>query len=192
MTFDSSGDGSILQAGEDAGVAAAFERFQRSGGGAPPTAGGGIAPHGVRSRMDDSGRRCFRAGIDPTPQRAPRRSAAALRRPPSARDRELLEASEAVMVQAREALASCGTIMILADASGVVLRAHGDDTALTAAAGLGQTQGGDWSEASCGTNALGTALYIGDRVHVHGAEHYCLPSRTWTCSANVVRDPVDG
>src|SRR5882762_2027469 len=96
MTFDSSGDGSILQAGEDAGVAAAFERFQRSGG---------IAPHGVRSVIDESWRRCFRAGIDPTPQRAPRRSAAALRRPPSARDRELLEASEAVMVQAREALA---------------------------------------------------------------------------------------
>ena len=68
MTFDSSEDGSIPQAGEDAGVAAAFERFQRSGG---------IAPHGVRSVIDESWRRCFRAGIDPTPQRAPRRGAAA-------------------------------------------------------------------------------------------------------------------
>ena len=183
MTFDSSEDGSIPQAGEDAGVAAAFERFQRSGG---------IAPHGVRSVIDESWRRCFRAGIDPTPQRAPRRGAAAPRQPPSVRDRELLEASEAVLVQAREALASCGTIMILADANGVVLRTNGDAAAITAAAGIGLTQGGDWSEASCGTNALGTALYIGDRVHVHGAEHYCSPSRTWTCSANVVRDPVDG
>src|SRR4030088_2157052 len=123
MTFDCSGVGSIPQAGEDAGVAAAFERFQR---------GGGSAPHGVRSVIDESWRRCFRAGIDPTP-----------RRPPSARDRELLEASEAVMVQAREALASCGTIMILADANGVVLRTNGDDTAITAAAGIGLAQGGD-------------------------------------------------
>ena len=70
MTFDSSGVVGIPQAGEDAGVAAAFERFRRSGG---------SAPLGVRSVIDESWRRCFRAGIDPTPQRAPRRSAAASR-----------------------------------------------------------------------------------------------------------------
>jgi len=26
-------------------------------------------------------------------------------------------------------------------------------------------------------------------VHGNGAEHYCSPARTWTCSAIVVRDP---
>jgi sigma-54 dependent transcriptional regulator, acetoin dehydrogenase operon transcriptional activator AcoR len=183
MALDSPASFSNEEASDEAAVGAAFERLQRSGG---------IAARGVRSVIDESWRRCFRAGLDPRPVRARPISASAAKRNPSARDRELLEASEAVMVQAREALAGCGTILILADATGVIVRMEGDDTAVAAASRIGLTQGSDWSEASRGTNALGTALYLGDHMRVHGAEHYCLPSREFTCSANVVRDPVDG
>jgi len=99
MTFDCSGVGSIPQAGEDAGVAAAFSVFSASG---ERTA--------WRAFVIDDPAALLARRIDPTPQRAPQRSPAAARRPPSRADRELLEASEAVMVQPGRRLASCGTI----------------------------------------------------------------------------------
>jgi AraC-like DNA-binding protein len=82
-------------------------------------------------------------------------------------------------------------MLILADAAGVVLDTAGDDNALATAEGIGLTRGSNWSESARGTSGLGTSLYLGDAVHVHGPEHYCGTHQGWTCSANVVRDPVD-
>src|ERR1700739_2165672 len=95
------------------------------------------------------------------------------------------------MAQARTALRGCGTMLILADAAGVVLRTDGDDNALASAEGVGLTPCSNWTEAARGTCGLGTSLYLGSSLHVHGPEHYCRTHQTWTCSASVVRDPVD-
>lgn len=51
--------------------------------------------------------------------------------------------------------------------------------------------GSSWSEATVGTNAIGTALAIGQPVQIHSAEHYCAGIKRWTCSATVVRDPYN-
>jgi len=170
-------------ASEDALIAKALERFQR---------GDDAVPRGVRAVIDESWRRCLRNGVHlaSKPPTLPRSVAAVMRSLP-ARSRELREASDAVMEQARTALAGCGTLMALVDAAGVVLRADGDESAVAAAASMGLTLGSNWSEASRGTNGLGTALYLGDQVQVHGPEHFCVGASTWTCTANVVRDPVD-
>jgi sigma-54 dependent transcriptional regulator, acetoin dehydrogenase operon transcriptional activator AcoR len=166
--------------GEDTTVATALARFQR---------GDDRVPHGVRPVIEESWQRCLRSGVDPISPRAPLRSGDPGRR--SARNQELLEASDAVMAQARTALSGCRTMLILADAAGEVLRTDGDDNALAAAQSVGLICGSNWSEAACGTSGLGTALYLGDAVHVHGPEHYCRTHHIWTCSASVVRDPVD-
>jgi AraC-like DNA-binding protein len=159
----------------------ALARFQR---------GDDRAPQGVRPVIEESWQRCFRNGVDPFAPRAPVHNGES--RPlRSGRNRELLEASRAVMAQARTALNGCGTMLILADAVGMVLRTDGDDNALAAADGAGITRGSNWSEAARGTSGIGTSLYLGDAVHVHGPEHYCRLHHLWTCSACVVRDPVD-
>jgi len=49
-----------------------------------------------------------------------------------------------------------------------------------------------WSERICGTNAIGTALAVGQPVQIHSAEHYCAGIKRWTCSATVIRHPQDG
>ncbi len=167
-------------ADEDTAVAAALVRFQR---------GDDRVPRGVRPVIEESWQRCFRSGVDPIRPRAPLRSGDPVRR--SARNQELLEASDAVMAQARTALSGCRTMLILADAAAEVLRTDGDDNALAAAQSVGLIYGSNWSEAARGTSGLGTALYLGDAVHVHGPEHYCRTHHIWTCSASVVRDPVD-
>src|SRR5215831_5871906 len=167
--------------GEDTAIRSALARFQR---------GDDHAPRGVRPVIKESWQRCLRSGVDPVDPRAPLLSdkSGGLF---SQRSRELLEASQAVMAQAKTALSGCRTMLILADATGNVLRTDGDDNALDTANSVGLTQGSNWSEAARGTSGLGTSLYLGDAVHVHGPEHYCRTNQSWTCSANVVRDPVD-
>jgi AraC-like DNA-binding protein len=146
-------------------------------------------PRGVRPVIEESWQRSLRGGVDPVMPRPVRGAEPA--RLPAVRRLELLEASHAVMAQARTALSGCGTMLILADATGVVLRTDGDDNALAAADGVGLTRGTNWSESARGTCGTGTALYLGDALHVHGPEHYCQTHQSWTCSASVVRDPVD-
>jgi len=167
---------------EDVRIGAALERFRSSDD---------VVPRGMRPVIEESWQRCFRNGLGRTESSALQRSAAPASRPLSARALELREASDAVMAQASKTLAGCGTFMALTDATGVVLRADGDEQVVADAASIGVTAGSNWSEALRGTNGLGTALYLGDYVQVHGPEHYCLSACTWTCVANVVRDPVD-
>jgi transcriptional regulator of acetoin/glycerol metabolism len=52
--------------------------------------------------------------------------------------------------------------------------------------------GAHWMEAASGTNAIGTALASGRPVQISAAEHFCEGIKNWTCSATVVRDPLDG
>lgn len=169
-------------AGEHARIRSALARFQR---------GDDAVPRGVRPVIDESWRRCFRGGL--SLQMVPRAVPGSARVPGAlpARSRELHEASNTVMARARAALGGCGTMMALVDAAGVVLCADGDDRALADAAGMGLTPGNNWSEASRGTNGLGTALYLGDHVQVHGPEHYSPGADSWTCAGAAVRDPVD-
>src|SRR5262249_57680849 len=57
---------------------------------------------------------------------------------------------------------------------------------------MGVGSGGTWGEVDWGTKAIGTALSIQGPVQVHGAEHFCSGIKPWTCSATVIRDPIDG
>jgi AraC-like DNA-binding protein len=165
---------------EDNAIRAALARFQR---------GDDRVPRGVRPVIEESWQRSLRSGVDPVMPHPARAAETAQSR--AVRRQELLEASDAVMAQARTALSGCGTMLILADVAGVVLRTEGDDNALAAADGVGLTLGSNWSESSRGTSGLGTSLYLGDPLHIHGPEHYCREHQSWTCSASVVRDPVD-
>ena len=42
-----------------------------------------------------------------------------------------------------------------------------------------------------GTNGIGTALWAGQPVFVHGEEHFCEGMKAWSCAAAPIRDPVD-
>ena len=165
---------------EDAAIVAALARFQR---------GDDRVPRGVRPVIEESWQRCLRSGVDPVMPRPARSGESGRSR--SARRQELLDASHAVMAQAKTALTGCGTMLILSDAAGVLLRTDGDDNALADADGIALTPGNTWSEAARGTCGIGTSLYLGEALNVHGSEHYARGHHSWSCSASVVRDPVD-
>lgn len=149
-------------------------------------------PNALRCLIDDSWRRCLAEQVDPSRQQA---------LPPVNEDtlsslqhqhRELIIAGKQVMAMARDFLAETETIMILTDPNGMIIGVEGDPRALGAAEDIHLIPGSCWSEHICGTNAIGTALSIGQPVQIHAAEHFCAGIKQWTCSATVIRDPYDG
>ena len=103
----------------------------------------------------------------------------------------LISASAPLIAQARNFLSQTGTVMILTDAQGTILNLEGDPRIREPLGGIRLVPGATWTESSCGTNAIGTALALGEPVQIHAAEHFCTGIQQWTCSAAVIRDPVD-
>lgn len=152
---------------------------------------GELSPNTLRPLIAESWWRCHRAGVHPEWIHSSQPSAAGEWVSAKPANRDLAGASLPVMTEARDFLSESGTIMILADASGFVLGTSGDDKAIDAAADVGLATGGNWSETSRGTNAIGTSLFVGGLVHIHAIEHYCKDAKQWTSAATVIRDPVD-
>ena len=169
--------------GNDTAVMAAWERFL-DGSGRPDDA--------LRSLVEGSWQRCRDHNVDPDKRSAP---------PPVGESRleslrnthaELLQAGAPVMACARDFLAETGTVMALADTQCTILSMEGDTRTRGSAENIHLLPGVAWSERICGTNAIGTALAVGEPVQIHSAEHYCAGIKRWTCSAMVIRHPNDG
>ena len=169
--------------GQERQVMTAWDRFLR---------GAELPPHAVRTVIERSWSRCHSAGVDPGRVSAqlltPDEDLGRLRH----RHRDLLDVSVPVMEQARQFLSESGAMMILTDPAGVILRTEGHPATLDAAQDVRLVSGASWDELACGTNAIGTALSLGEPVNVHATEHFCESIQPWSCSATVVRDPTHG
>lgn len=173
--FSNPGDATLIMA--------AWERFLS----------GGEAPHSVvRHLVDTSWQRCVERQVDPRLGHAPPPLDEHLLYSLQRNHRDLLEASAPVMAHARDFLAQTETVMALAEPAGTILNLEGDPAAIASAHGIQLLPGASWNEMICGTNAIGTAIEVGQPVQIHSAEHFCAGIKRWTCSANAIRDPRDG
>ncbi len=155
--------------------------------------GGGDRPvDTLRALVDASWQRSLEARVDPRMRSGPRPLAEGELYLLRERQRELLEASAPVMAHARDFLTETGTLMALADTRCTILNTEGDLPAIDSAETIHLMPGATWSEGACGTNAIGTALAVGKPVQIHSAEHFCEGIKRWTCSATVMRHPLDG
>ncbi|MEN5278752.1 sigma-54-dependent Fis family transcriptional regulator [Brucella sp. TWI432] len=166
----------------DGKIMSSWERFM---GGQDP------ASDALRRLIDDSWRRCHGI-VDPGRSHAPDPVVEETLHGILGDNRDLVKASTPVMASARDFLFETGTVMVLTDAEGVVLSVEGDPILRDPAERIRLMPGANWSEAVCGTNAIGTALQIGQPIQIHSAEHYCSGIKRWSCSASVIRDPVSG
>ena len=82
-----------------------------------------------------------------------------------------------------------GSVVVLADATGMILDTLGDTAFAGRAAQVALRPGVDWSEASTGTNAIGVALAERRAVAVHGGEHFFAGHELLSCSATPIIDP---
>lgn len=83
-------------------------------------------------------------------------------------------------------------MMVVTDARGDVLWREGQRDVLRAAERIGLVEGTRWSEASVGTNAMGTSLATRAAVQIHSSEHLVRTFHPWTCAAAPVGDPDTG
>lgn len=83
-------------------------------------------------------------------------------------------------------------LVVVTDADGVVLWRSGSPRVKRQADGLGFTDGATWTEATVGTNAIGTALAEAAPVQLFSAEHFENAQVPWYCTASPIHDPIDG
>jgi transcriptional regulator of acetoin/glycerol metabolism len=93
-----------------------------------------------------------------------------------------------VMEMLYEQLSHAHSMVLLTDASGVILHALGDPVFLERAQRVALTPGAIWSEAVKGTNAVGTALMTEAPTVVNGQDHYLRDFHFLTCSAAPIFD----
>lgn len=94
--------------------------------------------------------------------------------------------------QAGRLLEDTGNILLLCDRTGVVIDAAGDPATLDRGCENHLNIGGNWSESSIGTNAIGTALHTGRPIVIREAEHFCEEIHRWNCAAAPIKEPVSG
>src|SRR6185436_17518545 len=154
--------------------------------------GVGLPADAVRTVIERSWVRCHSAGVDPAARRAPLPTSDEGFGILLHRFRDVIDVGGPIMEQVREPLSESGTVMILTDPSGVILKTEGDPATLESAEDVRLVNGANWDELVCGTNAIGTALSLKEPVQVHATEHFCAGIKPWSCSAVVLRDPAYG
>lgn len=151
----------------------------------------GAVADGVRPVVSESWRRSVRSGVDPE------RTLARVRLSSDdlvlARETHpLTRALPVVRDLLVDAAADAGLLVAISDAAGQLLWVEGDHTLRSRAESMHFLPGADWSEASAGTNAPGTALALGRPVQIVGAEHLLRAVTPWSCAAAPIRDPAHG
>jgi transcriptional regulator of acetoin/glycerol metabolism len=156
-----------------------------------------LAGHPIDEREADasvlaSWRRSRAHGVDPSASFAPLALQATGLSELQAAQPALVRAAAAIFAKAEGALAGSGSIMLLTNPDGVILKAAGDAATLDQARRIHLQEGAAWSEGVIGTNGIGTALATGAPAQVHAAQHFCAGIHGWTCAASPVFDPTSG
>ena len=105
------------------------------------------------------------------------------------RNRRLYDHAAPVMEMLHEQIVNSQSMVVLTDATGVVVHSIGDDDFLQRANKVALRPGAVWSETAKGTNAIGTALVEEVPTLVHADEHYVHANQFLTCSAAPILDP---
>jgi sigma-54 dependent transcriptional regulator, acetoin dehydrogenase operon transcriptional activator AcoR len=149
-----------------------------------------IVPAGLLSSdIYESWNRCVLSGLDPrTPPSDQVESTARLR---EARDRHGLarRLATAEMNALHHQIAGTNFIIAFAAPDGMILDVISDRSTGGSARPSAIQPGSLWSEARCGTNALGTATILRRQVTVHGGEHFFAQFGGLMCIASPVFAP---
>ena len=101
----------------------------------------------------------------------------------------LLEAAQPQIQALQGSVSQAQGILLLSDASGVVLHAAGNHDFLHKADQVALRPGVSWAESHRGTNAIGTALVENAFIRVHGPEHFLACNQILSCNAAPIRSP---
>ena len=146
---------------------------------------------GVRNVIYQSWLRSTSTGIKPEQYAAPTLDSTPHARKSKHDNSDLRRATQESLMHIGGMLNGAEAILLLTDRDGVILDTVGDTSTLDKANRINLRVGGIWSEQASGTNGIGTALWAGQPVFVHGEEHFCEGMKAWSCACAPIRDPVD-
>ncbi|CAM5769771.1 sigma-54-dependent Fis family transcriptional regulator [Labrys miyagiensis] len=146
----------------------------------------------VRTLIQDSWLRCTSGGINALQNEAPLTSDKDEIERLSRSSLELVLAARRSFHALGQLLQGTGAMLVLANEDGTLIEAAGDKRTLHDGMDIHLAVGGTWTEGVVGTNGIGTALWTGQPVFVHAAEHFCAGIKSWTCAGAPIRDPFDG
>lgn len=101
----------------------------------------------------------------------------------------LLQAATPEIDTLADLVASAKSLVLLADASGVILQCRGNTGFLQRADQVALRPGVSWAEAERGTNAIGTVLVEASPLRVHGREHFLARNQILSCHAAPIHSP---
>ncbi|MBS1143048.1 MAG: modulated sigma54 specific transcriptional regulator, Fis family [Proteobacteria bacterium] len=105
------------------------------------------------------------------------------------RNRMLLAQGRPIMEHVFEQIRDSGSMVILADANGLLLETVGDADFVDRADRVALAAGASWDENQRGTNAIGTALSEECAVSILGGEHFLEHNGFLTCCASPIFGP---
>src|SRR4051812_22981774 len=149
------------------------------------------ATAGLRPTIVESWQRSLATGLDPTDVLAPI----------EADESEMVERwfehplgslTYVLMEQLGKVAEESRSMVVVTDASGLVLHRAGEEWLKEHAAEMNLVEGARYSEAADGTNGIGTALAADHPFQVFGFEHFNERHHDWICSGAPVHDPVSG
>ncbi|PIF23083.1 sigma-54-dependent Fis family transcriptional regulator [Candidatus Pantoea floridensis] len=101
----------------------------------------------------------------------------------------LQQFAQPVIKQLAQKLAEKQSVLILSDATGMVLNTFGDMPSMEKAQRYALAPGNLWSECGRGTNAIGTALAIDDGCEIAGHQHFLTLNQGLYCAAMPLQMP---
>ena len=105
------------------------------------------------------------------------------------RNRFLLAQGRPIMEHVYEQIRESGSMVILADANGLLLETVGDADFVNRADRVALAAGASWDENQRGTNAIGTALSEEIPISILGGEHFLEHNSFLTCCASPIFGP---
>lgn len=148
-----------------------------------------ITPEAQSSTLlSDSWQRSQRYGLQPTSDEFPRLRGGELADVLES-NRSLQRLAQPVATPLAQRAAGLQSVVILSDASGLVLQTFGNSAAMEKAQSFALEPGNIWSESGRGTNAIGTALAIDDSCEVEGRQHYLTRNQDLYCAAVPLQSP---
>lgn len=136
-----------------------------------------------------SWRRCATLKLDPNAAPIPVKLSASDLSRVCAQNRLFIDTALPFMLFLETAVRGTGFILVLTEATGIVLEAFGDESVMERARENNYIPGCCRIESEVGTNAIGLALYERKPIQLTGPEHFHVRNHGWTCASAPVFAP---
>ncbi|MCD6527897.1 MAG: sigma-54-dependent Fis family transcriptional regulator [Desulfuromonas sp.] len=152
-------------------------------------AGQGLDSQRLRQQVANSWRRCHRLQVDPHNAHQPRTIQLTGQNKNFEHLQQLIKVAQPVMENLHSLVGDTGFQVVLADSHGTIVSQVGGQGSPEDMSLGPMRLGDDWSEATRGTNAIGTCLVEQKPIQIHGFEHYCESNHDLACSAAPIFKP---